>query len=116
LYNKSKSADSIDLYSDSLSISTLLRTKRKKVGTLNNYKITYTDIKNGECLVMSKHVLHRGDAKRKNNVKGFHFRVVIKNEDGSIYHNNYKSNNKFPNHRWDQKNKKLFGVELFDFA
>ena len=117
LYNKSKSVDSIDLYSDSLSLSTLFRTKRKKIGTLNNYKKTYTDIKNGECLVMSKHVLHRGDGKRKNNVKGFHFRVLVKNEDGSIYYNNYyNSNNKFPKHRWDQENKKLFGVELFDFA
>jgi hypothetical protein len=116
LYNKSKSMDSIDLYRDSLSLSTLLRTKRKKIGTLNKYKITYTDIKNNECLVMSKHVLHRGDGKRKNNVKGFHFRVLVKNEDGSIYRNYYNASNKFPNHRWDQKNKKLFGVELFDFA
>ena len=59
---------------------------------------------------MSKHVLHRGDGKRKNNVKGFHFRVLVKNEDGSIYYNNYyNSNNKFPKHRWDQENKKFGG-------
>jgi hypothetical protein len=66
---------------------------------------------------MSKHVLHAGDNRRNNNVKGFHFRVLVKNEDGSIdYNKYYNSNNKFLNHRWDQKNKKLFGVELFDFA
>lgn len=109
-------SNSIDLCSYSM-YSTLLKKKRKKVGTLNNFKVVYTDIKNGDCLVMSKHVLHRGDEKRNNNVKGFHFRVLVKNDDGSIdYNKHYKSTNKFPNHRWDKENKKIFGVELFDFA
>jgi hypothetical protein len=91
----------------------------KNTGYLNkdNIKISYTNLKNGECIVMSKHLLHRGDHRRNNNVKGFHFRVLVKNEDGSIdYNGYYKPSDKFPNHRWDQKNKKLYGVELFDFV
>lgn len=90
-----------------------------KVGHLNkdNIKITYTNIKNGECIIMSKHLLHRGDHRRNSSVNGFHFRVLVKNEDGSIdYNAYYKPSDKFPNHRWDQENKKLYGVELFDFA
>lgn len=83
----------------------------------NNIKVTYTNIKNCECLVMSKHVLHRTDLARKKNVKGFNFRVIIKNKDGSIdYKNKYKHSDNFPNHIWDEKNKKLHGVELLDFA
>jgi hypothetical protein len=93
--------------------------KESHIGYLNEdrVKMTYTNIKNSECIVMSKHLLHRGDEKRKNNVRGFHFRVLVKNEDGSIdYNNHYKPSDKFPNHRWDQKNKKLYGVEFFDFV
>ena len=89
------------------------------IGYLNedNVKVTYTNIKNGECLVMTKHLMHTGDNKRNDNVKGFNFRVLVKNEDGSIdYNAYYKPSDKFPNHRWDQKNKKLYGVELFDFV
>ena len=91
----------------------------KNTGYLNidNIKISYTNLKNGECIVMSKHLLHRGDDRRNDNVKGFHFRVLIKNEDGSIdYNKYYKPSNVFPKHRWDQENKKLYGVELFDFV
>jgi hypothetical protein len=66
---------------------------------------------------MSKHVLHGGDLKRDNNVKGFNFRVLIKNKDGSINYNNfYKNTDKFPKHKWDKINKKLYGVDLFDFV
>jgi hypothetical protein len=65
---------------------------------------------------MSKYLMHRGDHRRNNNVKGFHFRVLVKNEDGSIdYDTYYKPSNKYPNHKWDKKNKKLYGVGLFDF-
>jgi hypothetical protein len=113
--NKNESK-SIDLYSDSM-YSTLFKKKRKKVGTLNDFKVVYTDMKNGDCLVMSKHVLHRGDEKRNNNVKGIHFRVLVKNDDGSVdYNKYYKSTKKFPHHIWDKENKKIFGVDLFDFA
>ena len=93
--------------------------KHKHIGYLNENRIktTYTNIKNGECLIMTKHLMHRGDNRRNNNVKGFNFRVIIKNKDGSIdYNKYYKSSNKYPNHRWDKKNKKLYGVELFDFT
>jgi hypothetical protein len=93
--------------------------KKPHIGYLNedSVKVTYTNIKNGECLIMTKHMMHRGDGKRKNNVQGFNFRVLIKNEDGSIdYNTHYKPSDKFPNHRWDKETKKLYGVELFDFA
>ena len=110
---KNNKINSIDLHNHSM-FSKLFN---KKVGTLNDFKVTYTNINNGDCLVMSKHVLHTGDNRRNNNVKGFNFRVLVKNKDGSIdYNKYYNSNNKFPNHRWDQEDKKLFGVELFDFA
>jgi len=103
-----------------LSYSNILGlTKVKNIGYLNkdNIKISYTNLKNGECIVMSKHLLHRGDHKRNNNVNGFHFRVLVKNEDGSIdYNKYYKPSYKFPKHRCDEENKKLYGVELFDLA
>jgi len=93
--------------------------KQTHIGYLNedSVKVTYTNIKNGECLIMTKHLMHRGDDKRNNNVQGFNFRVLIKNEDGSIdYDKYYKPSDKFPNHKWDKKNKKLYGVDLFDLA
>jgi hypothetical protein len=50
-------------------------------------------------------------------VKGFNFRVIVKNEDGSIDYNGfYKRSDKFPKHIWDQQNKKLYGVDLLDFV
>jgi len=87
----------------------------KKIGTLNleKSKPKYLNIKNGECLVMSKHVLHITDLRRNNNVNAINFRVVIKNDDGSIYH----SGNKFAmrsNHIYDASRKKLFNVKMFD--
>jgi len=81
----------------------------------NNTNMTYANIKNHECVVMTKHMLHAGDYRRTDDVKGFHFRVIVKNKDGSInYNRSYKPTNKYPNHIW--KNNKLYGVELFDFV
>lgn len=89
----------------------------KNIGKINDFKVFYTNMKNGDCLVMSKHVLHTGDNRRRNNVKGFHFRVIVKNKDGSIdYDKYYNANKKFPKHIWDKDNKKLFGIELLDLA
>ena len=105
----------VDLYKHSL-YSIFTKKAGEKIGTLKKFKITYTNIKDGECLIMSKHVLHKGDSRRNNNVKGFHFRVLIKNEDGSLDYNKLYKSIKFPNDRWDRENKKIFGVELFDFA
>lgn len=105
----------IDLYKHSF-YSVFIGKEGKKVATLKKFKVIYTDIKNGDCLVMSKHVIHSGDKRRNNNVKGFHFRVLVKNKDGSIDYNKFYKSLKFPNHRYDEKNKKIFGVELFDFA
>jgi hypothetical protein len=80
----------------------------------NNIKITYTNMKNGECLIMSKHLLHRTDLSRTENFKGFNFRVIIKNKDGSIdYKHNYTKIK--PYHIYDEKNHKIYGCKLFDF-
>jgi len=109
---------SISLYKSSYLV-TFAPYIKTHIGYLNedSVKVTYTNIKNGECLIMTKHLMHRGDDKRKNNVQGFNFRVLIKNEDGSIdYDKYYKPSDKFPNHKWDKKNKKLYGVDLFDLA
>lgn len=106
----------IDLHRHSF-YSYFIHKEGEKIGTLKKFKIIYADIKNGECLIMSKHVIHKGDIRRNGNVNGFHFRVLVKNDDGSVdYNKYYKASKKFPNHRWDRENKKLFGVELLDFA
>lgn len=80
-----------------------------------NLKITYTNINNGECLIMSPHVLHRTDLKRTSTLKGFNFRVILKNKDGSINYKNTYSKIK-PYHLWDQENQKIYGCRLMDFA
>ena len=97
------------------SITEKLLLYNKQIGTLNLEKSNpkYLNIKNGECLVMSKHLLHTTDLRRTNNVNAVNFRVVIKNDDGSIYH----SGNKFAmrrNHTYDASRKKLFNVNMFD--
>jgi hypothetical protein len=64
---------------------------------------------------MSKHLLHRTDLSRNNNFKGFNFRVIIKNKDGSIdFKNSY--NKIKPYHIYDDKNNKIYGCELLDFV
>lgn len=105
----------IDLYKHSF--TNFITRKHEKIGELKNFKVIYTNMKNGECLIMSKHVIHKGDSRRNGNVNGFNFRVLVKNEDGSINYNKYyKASKKFPHHIWDRENKKIFGVDLFDFA
>ena len=84
---------------------------------IKKMKITYLNMSNGECLIMSKHQLHRTDLRRDNqNGKflGCNFRIVIKNKDGSISFNGDKRFIK-SHHKYDSVNKKLFGVEIFDF-
>jgi hypothetical protein len=80
----------------------------------NNLKITYANIKNNECLIMSKHLLHRTDLSRTKNFKGFNFRVVIKNKDGSIDYKQ-KFQKKKPYHIYDEENHKIYGCKLLDF-
>ena len=90
-----------------------------KIGFINknNIKITYLNMKNEECLIMSKHLLHRTDLSRTENFKGFNFRVIIKNNDGSInYNNKYKHTYKNSHHTYDETNKKLYGCKMFDFV
>ena len=91
--------------------------KYKKLGYINqnNIQITYANIKNGECLIMSKHLLHRTDLSRNKNFKGFNFRVIIKNKDGSInYKHKYK--NIKPYHIYDEEHNKIYGCKLLDFV
>ena len=66
----------------------------------NNLNISYANLKNCECLIMSKHLLHRTDIDRNKNFRGFNFRVIIKNKDGSI---NYLNTIKKPYHVYDEK-------------
>lgn len=91
--------------------------KYEKMGTLDdrNLRITYTNMKNSECLIMTKHLPHRTDLSRNNQFKGFNFRVVLKNKDGSVnYHNKYKKIK--PYHVYDQHDKKIYGCRLLDFV
>lgn len=97
-------------------INELVQNNHKQIGSMdkNNLKISYASLKNGECLIMSKHLLHRTDIDRNKNFRGFNFRVIIKNKDGSInYKNKYKKTK--PYHIYDEKNAKIFGVKLLDF-
>jgi hypothetical protein len=83
-------------------------------GDAKNVKITYTNMKNGECLVMSKHLFHRTDLSRDPSFKGFNFRVLVKNADQSIdYANKYYRTR--PYHRFDEATHRLFGCKLLDF-
>jgi hypothetical protein len=97
-------------------INELVQNNHEQIGIMdkNNLKIFYASLKNGECLIMSKHLLHRTDITRNKNFKGFNFRVIIKNKDGSInYKNKYKKIK--PYHIYDEKKCKIFGVKLLDF-
>jgi hypothetical protein len=80
-------------------------------------KFKYLNIKNGECLVMSKHQPHSTDLRRDNKKKfiALNFRVIIKNEDGSIDLNpSYSNTYKVKNMQY-KNNNKLYGVDIFDF-
>jgi hypothetical protein len=80
-------------------------------------KFKYLNIKNGECLVMSKHQPHSTDLRRNNKKKfiALNFRVIIKNEDGSIDLNPVYSNTyNVKNTQYKIKNK-LYNVDTFDF-
>lgn len=89
----------------------------KTIGYLNqnNLKITYANVKNNECLIMSNHLLHRTDLSRTKNFKGFNFRVIIKNKDGSIDYKQQYTKIK-PYHIYDEENNKIYGCKLFDFV
>ena len=84
------------------------------VGKITNYDVLYANIENGECLVMTKHMLHRTDLARNSEFKGFNFRVLVKDPDGGIPHKNfcypYKSY-----HRYDEASHRLYGCKLLDF-
>lgn len=52
---------------------------------IHKASIKYLNMNDGECLIMSKHMLHRTDIRRdSDNFKGFNFRVLIRSPDGSI--------------------------------
>ena len=81
---------------------------------INKISFKYLNMLNGECLVMSKHLLHRTDLSRDKSFEGFNFRVIIKNKDGSIDYNGDNKHIKL-HHYHDKKNHKLYNVKLFDF-
>lgn len=71
-------------------------------------------MKNGECLIMTKHLLHRTDLDRSKSFKEFNFRVIIKNIDGSIGYRNKYSKIK-PYHVYDNINNKIYYCKLLDY-
>ncbi len=99
------------------SYTSILSNVYKDLGSLdpNKIKITYLNMKNGECLIMSKHLLHRTDLSRHNKFKGFNFRVILKNKDRSIDYKNKYTPIK-PYHTYDEKHKKIYGCKLLDFV
>ena len=118
LYDDINKNNKITFYKST--ITGLISNYNEKIGEfdIKKMKFKYLNILNGECLVMSKHQLHRTDLRRRNinneDFEAFNFRVIVKDDDGSIPHN---GDTKFihTKHTYDKKNKKLFGVETFDF-
>jgi|LauGreDrversion4_2_1035121.scaffolds.fasta_scaffold14138_3 hypothetical protein len=91
--------------------------RARELGILSKdtISITYTNMKNGECLIMSQHLLHRTDLTRASSFQGFNFRVLMKNEDGSIQYSKHYNKVK-PYHIWDEDHHKIYGCKLMDFV
>ena len=64
---------------------------------------------------MSQQLLHRTDLSKSNTFKGFNFRVLIRNNDGSTPHK-YKYTEIKSYHRYDDVNRVLHNCEILDFA
>lgn len=80
---------------------------------IDTASIKYLNMVDGDCLVMSKHLLHRTDIRRDSKTfKGFNFRVIIRNDDGSIEFNGTPPL-KQAHHVY--KGNKIYNVEMFDF-
>lgn len=80
-------------------------------------KFKYLNMNNGECLVMSKHQPHSTDTRRdeKKNMIAINFRVILKNQDGSIDLNPlFSEKMKLVNNQKKIGNK-LYNVDMFDF-
>jgi hypothetical protein len=85
---------------------------------LDKGKFTYLNIHDGDCLIMTKNVLHSSDLRltKPENRLSINLRIVIRNEDGSI---NYKPSSRsrlytLSHHTF--KNGKLYNVKQFDMA
>ena len=72
---------------------------------------------NGECLVMTKHQPHGTDIRRNENNRmiALNFRVILKNEDGSIDLNPLFSEKMKMNNNQKKIGNKLYNVDMFDF-
>ena len=81
---------------------------------LNSGQFYYLNINEGDLFIMNKNVWHSSCPYLKNNEDriAVNFRVIIKNHDGSIPHNNNFIYKKF---KHTYKNKKLYNVDRFDF-
>jgi hypothetical protein len=106
--------NNINVYKHTL-LHTLL-TYEEKIASfdINKMSIKYLNMANHECIVMSKHLLHRTDLRRDNAFDGFNFRVILKNKDGSVDYNGENSYIK-KHHIYDEVNHKLYNVKMFDF-
>jgi hypothetical protein len=83
---------------------------------VHNSSFKYLNMVDGECLVMSRYLPHATDARRQPcQCRGFNFRVIVKNDDGSIDINPeyVKEFSIKPNHKL--VGNKLYNVDMFDY-
>jgi hypothetical protein len=94
------------------------RFKMKKIKTMKKFnikngKFLYLNMKNNDCLIMSKNVWHSSCPYLKNNDDRFsiNFRVIVRNSDRTI---NYNGNILYRKKNHIYKNNKLYNVGRFD--
>lgn len=80
-------------------------------------KCKYLNMNNGECLVMTRHQPHATDIRRNENNKliALTFRVILKNEDGSIDLNPLFAEKMKVENNQKKIGNKLYNVDMFDF-
>ena len=103
--------NNIEVY-DNL-INKLKESKKLKEFNIKKGQFFYLNMKNTDCLIMSKNLWHASCPylKKSNDRKSINFRVVVRNDDGSINHNGNMLYRRY-NHIY--KNKKLYNVNRFD--
>ena len=83
---------------------------------LKDIKIKYLNIQNNECLVMNKNLPHSSDIRRnKNQIKAFNFRILLKEEDGSIIFKNLQNIKLHPNKDHKLIGNRMYNIKMFDF-
>ena len=79
---------------------------------IDSGKFLYLDIDEFDCFIMGKNTIHSSDFRELiNDRHAINFRVIIRNDDGSIPHN---GNILWQNLNHVHKNNRLYNVGLFD--